>query len=332
MTAVSSVTVLQCTMAMHISCFCDLEDQLWSSEEVEDLEIELDEEIEDLKIELEEDWGLRDCLENEFAQNDGGLKTACPCDKKADQNPPRLSSASTQAPPPDEEEISFGAEELHDPSEEKQLLHPNGMTHPAIEFDSWYWALDRGDADRASELERCASEGYCMFLNGLFMWNAQYPQMVQPFLTTVMQWYFSGEGRLAGLGRIFCSTMLEEVPSVRRPLLVDLLSLTRTKGVSPDLYANFINLLKCCSSVYQHLGRDSVAELMDSVRSWTDEHLKNRCLCEIIVIVNAVLTDESEAVLANRCFKHMIHFKIQGKLDEEAAQYQKVVDLLKQSS
>eukprot|EP00438_Fugacium_kawagutii_P032134 Skav231552 [mRNA] locus=scaffold481:12585:13250:- [translate_table: standard] len=208
-------------------------------------------------------------------------------------------------------------------------------THPAIEFDSWYWALDRGDADRASELERCASEGfqgYCMFLNGLFMWNAQYPQMVQPFLTTVTQWYFSGEGRLAALGRIFCTTMVEEVPSVRRPILVDLLSLTRTKGLSPDKYANFINLLRCCTSVYQHLGRDSIAELMVSVRSWTDESLKPRCLCEIIAMLNVVLTDESDAVLANRCFKHMIDFKTQGKLDKAAAQYQKVLDLLKQSS
>eukprot|EP00438_Fugacium_kawagutii_P025113 Skav225307 [mRNA] locus=scaffold23:49938:52889:- [translate_table: standard] len=322
------------------------------------------------------------------------------------------SLASTQAPSPDEEEIRSVAEEPHDPSEEEQLLHPNGMylpdylwsilleflpvvevvnketravsrffsnskiwlahllklmnfdsvpqctgqkplgvegkcafvrkeyksqlaswrTHPAIEFDSWYWALDRGDADRASELERCASEGYRMFFKGLFMWNTQYPQMVQPFLTTVMQWYFSGEGRLAALGSIFCSTMMEEIPSVRRPLLVDLLSLTRTKGLSPDKYEDFVDLLRCCSSVYQHLERDSVAELMVSVRSWTDERLKSRCLCEIIAILNVVLTDESDAVLANRCLKHMIFFKTQGKLDKAAAQYQKVLDLLKQSS
>eukprot|EP00438_Fugacium_kawagutii_P018212 Skav230734 [mRNA] locus=scaffold401:613402:614067:- [translate_table: standard] len=208
-------------------------------------------------------------------------------------------------------------------------------THPAIEFDSWCWALDRGNADRANELECCASEGsqgYRMFLNGLFMWNAQYPQMVQPFLTTVMQWYSSGQGVLTALGTNFCGLMAQEVPSVRRPILVDLLSLTRTKGLSPDRYAAFIALLRCCSSVYQHLERDSVAELLVSVRNWTDKILRTRCYMEIVAILNVVLKDESHAVLANRCWKHMVDLETQGKLDKAAAQLQKVLDLLKQSS
>ena len=122
--------------------------------------------------------------------------------------------------------------------------------------------------------------------------------------------------------------MVQEVPSVRRPILVDLLSLTRTKGLSPDRYHTFIVLLRCCSSVYQHLGRDSVAELLVSVRSWTDESLKLLCLKEIFAILNVVLTDESHAVRANRCCKHMLDFDAQGKLDEAAAQLQKVLELL----
>eukprot|EP00438_Fugacium_kawagutii_P022685 Skav224909 [mRNA] locus=scaffold1112:510183:510854:- [translate_table: standard] len=212
------------------------------------------------------------------------------------------------------------------------LPQPTGTkTHPAMEFSSWSGALSRGNADRANEIERSASEGfqgYRAFLNGLFMWNAQYPQMVQPFLTTVMQWYSSGQGVLTAIGTDFCGGMAEEVPSVRRPILDDLLSLMRTKGLSPDRYETFIVLLRCCSSVYQHLGRDSVAELLVSIRSWTDESLKRRCLQEIIAILNVVLTDESHAVLTNRCFKHMFDFERQGKLDKAAAQLQKVLDLL----
>eukprot|EP00438_Fugacium_kawagutii_P008358 Skav228114 [mRNA] locus=scaffold1220:23921:25117:+ [translate_table: standard] len=215
--------------------------------------------------------------------------------------------------------------------------HTSHGAHPAIEFSEWFDALRVEEFDRVNEIERCASEGfqgYRVFLNGLFMWNAQHPQMVQPFLTTVMQWYSSGQDVLSAIGTNFCGLMVQEVPSVRRPILVDLLSLTRTKGLSPDRYETFIALLRCCSSVYKHFGRDSVAELLVSVTSWTDESLKSGCLMEIIAMLNVVLTDESHAVLANRCYKHMLNFEKQGKLDKAAAQLQKVLDLLleKQSS
>eukprot|EP00438_Fugacium_kawagutii_P000427 Skav229889 [mRNA] locus=scaffold247:506101:509746:- [translate_table: standard] len=405
MAAVSPVMQTSARAPLHcLERICELEDELWSSEERR----------------------FRGCLENELAQKDGGLKTVCHGDTEGVQRPSRQlhvlwrsriqkndtillrpSLDSMQPPPSDEEEFgSVTLEKLHDPLEEEQLLHPNGMylpenswsilleflpvaevvnketravsrffsnskiwlahllklmdfdslpqhtgkkplgveqiqkpacsswrTHPASEFSSWSFALGHGKADRASELERGASEGYRMFLNGLFMWNAQYPQMVQPFLTTVMQWYFSGQGGLSSVGNNLCYWMVGEVPSVRRPILVDLLSLTRTKGLSPDKYEFYIDLLRGCSSVFQHLGRDSVAELLVSVRSWTDQSLRTRCLEAIIAILNnVVLTDESDAVLANRCFRHIFYFEAQGKPDKAAAQIQKVLDLLKQSS
>eukprot|EP00438_Fugacium_kawagutii_P023911 Skav222584 [mRNA] locus=scaffold1897:239947:241011:- [translate_table: standard] len=160
---------LENELAQKDGGFCDLEDQLWCSEaviedllqEVEDLKIDLDEaatkdglqEIEYLKIELEEERRWRGCLEDELAQNDDGLKTACRCDKKADQNPPRLSSASTQAPPPDEEEIRSVADKLHDISEEEQLLHPNGMYLPD---DLWSILLEFLPVAEVVNEETCA--------------------------------------------------------------------------------------------------------------------------------------------------------------------------------
>eukprot|EP00438_Fugacium_kawagutii_P010930 Skav211541 [mRNA] locus=scaffold352:496539:497909:- [translate_table: standard] len=70
----------------------------------------------------------------------------------------------------------------------------DGITHPAYEWARRYITRERN----ASE----GLQGYRCFLNGIAMWHASSPEMVQPFLATAVQYAASRNPVVANIGRI----------------------------------------------------------------------------------------------------------------------------------
>eukprot|EP00438_Fugacium_kawagutii_P034261 Skav225954 [mRNA] locus=scaffold1500:687491:694429:- [translate_table: standard] len=207
----------------------------------------------------------------------------------------------------------------------------DGTTHPAHEWAWHYQSWNAGRMDRAMEIERNASEGFqgCRcFLNGIAMWHASYPEMVQPFLTTVIQCVSSRNIALSNAGRRMWGEVAQSVPGLG-PTANGALHLLSTKGRDLDHFFA-TQLLFTCMSAY-HFSKGEIAELVRNVRSFMSWELKmDRGYANAQIFTNAVFTEESDRCLAFRYYKGMINAERKGK-EEAAAKEQLLLDLLADS-
>eukprot|EP00438_Fugacium_kawagutii_P026321 Skav210230 [mRNA] locus=scaffold2884:34929:35657:+ [translate_table: standard] len=208
----------------------------------------------------------------------------------------------------------------------------DGTTHPAYEWSRHYDSWNNGKMDRAMEIERNASEGFqgCRcFLNGIAMWHASYPEMMQPFLTTVIQCVSSRNPVLSSAGRRMWGEVAQSVPGLGRTAS-GALNLLSTKG--PDHTHYFaIQLLFTCIGAY-YFSKGYIAELVRNVRSFMSWKVKmDLGYAQIFGILNAAFTEESDRRLAIRYYNAMINAERKSQEEEAAAKEQLLLDMLTDS-
>eukprot|EP00438_Fugacium_kawagutii_P033159 Skav231188 [mRNA] locus=scaffold425:144139:145101:+ [translate_table: standard] len=204
--------------------------------------------------------------------------------------------------------------------------------HPVFEWDDYSSFLVIGEIEHATELKRKASEGfqgYRIWFHGLYTWHALCPEMILDSVEVIMQHYGSTVGQVPGI--LFESLMTSGVRQIRLPMTKGLLPVLCSKDWEHDAYKHAFKALDTCrQSVFHHLNPYFVAELLQSVASWTDEELQFSGVEQIIYMMDVML-DDRDLSRANRYLNGMVTASKAGRMDAVVVNKQKVLDLLMQN-
>eukprot|EP00438_Fugacium_kawagutii_P007008 Skav233744 [mRNA] locus=scaffold1792:30204:30950:- [translate_table: standard] len=209
---------------------------------------------------------------------------------------------------------------------------PADSKHPAAEWQKYAHALASGQAETVMELKREASEGfqgYRIWFGGLYTWHSLCPEMALRSVEVMMQHY--GYGSVPGVQTCFWWTLMASgVRQLRLPMTKGLLPVLCSKDLKHDVYKEAIRSLGSCRSVFHHLTPNFVAELLESVSSWTDEELLISGLAQIVYIMEMML-DDRDICIATQDIQKMICAIMCGRTEAVAANKEKVLDLLMKS-
>eukprot|EP00438_Fugacium_kawagutii_P005682 Skav227812 [mRNA] locus=scaffold948:174242:176404:+ [translate_table: standard] len=200
--------------------------------------------------------------------------------------------------------------------------------HPAAEWMKYNGALVRGTVETITEMKREGSEGfqgYRIWFDGLYTWHSLCPEMALRSVEVMMQHYGSVVG---GVPRLFWWTLMASgVRQIRLPMTKGLLLVLCSKDLELKVYKEAIQALGSCRSVFHHLTPNCVAELLESVSSWTDQELLISGLAQTVYIMEMIL-DDRDICIATHYMEYLVRAIKCGRTDAVAANKQKVLNLL----
>eukprot|EP00438_Fugacium_kawagutii_P030009 Skav214952 [mRNA] locus=scaffold2320:94618:96387:+ [translate_table: standard] len=203
--------------------------------------------------------------------------------------------------------------------------------HPVSEFLYYCSFLVMGQAERATEMNRDASEGfqgYRIWFRGLYRWHTLCPEMILDSVEVIMQHYGSTVGEVPR--NLFWGLIASGIRQIRLPMTKGLLPVLCSKDLELDAYKDALKALDTCRSVFHHLTPACAAELLESVTSWTDKELQFSAIEQVIYLMEGML-DDKDLCIANHYMDAMAFASRAGRMDSVAANKQKVVDLLMES-
>eukprot|EP00438_Fugacium_kawagutii_P001096 Skav200792 [mRNA] locus=scaffold4534:25146:26006:+ [translate_table: standard] len=205
---------------------------------------------------------------------------------------------------------------------------PTDSKHPAAEWLKYASALARGEVETITEMKREGSEGfqgYRIWFDGLCTWHSLCPEMALRSVAVMIQHYDS----VGPVQRCFWFTLMASgVQQIRLPMAKGLLPVLCSKDLQRRTYEEAIEALGTCRSVFHHLTPNCVAQLLESVTSWTDKELLFAGMEQTHYIMEMVLDDDRDICIATHYAENLVCAIKGGRTDAAAANKQKLLTLL----
>ena len=150
------------------------------------------------------------------------------------------------------------------------------------------------------------------------------------FLQMAMQWFGSEQDELANAAlALCCSVRNEGIPDLTLSVANGLLAMLRA-DTHPGVRLGALEFLNNCQAVYPYFNVELVLELLESVMSWEEQKMRGRARCIAAQMLEAIMMDDEDFILANRYINSTELADSRGNMDEAAAKQQKLIGLLRE--
>ena len=176
------------------------------------------------------------------------------------------------------------------------------------------------------------SAGYRLWINGLFAWHKNHPEMSLRILQMATRWFGSKEVKLANVAITLCRAMGDRgVRDLSLPLANGLLAVLHADMLTPSACLCALDLLKHCQPIYNHLDVEVVFELFESSESWKDWKVRAQAMGVVDAMLETIMMDDEAYARATHKITSMLRADKKDNMKEAATNKQELIGLLKGS-
>eukprot|EP00435_Cladocopium_sp_Y103_P002517 s5481_g1.t1 len=205
----------------------------------------------------------------------------------------------------------------------------------SLEFVEYLKVRNACNVEGTEEAERNASEGYRLWINGLFAWHTSHPEMSLHFLQIATLWFDSKQVKLTSTAIELCRAVrYQGIRDLTLPLANSLLGVLHA-DMEPQVRLCILELLKNCQAVYPRLNVKLVLELLESVISGKESLEEREVRFQVrrvaAYMLEAILQDDQAFARANIKLTSIALTDGKRNTDETAAKNQALICLLKET-